>query len=1663
MSYDPAFFNIDPYFDDFKESKKFLRIMFKPGFALQAREVTQLQTILQNQIDRFGQHIFENGSVVLNGQVTENYLRYARIAGLTGFTDARSLIGTVVGSPTTNQAKVIHAEPALNATTVDPYQIIFFEYLQGGTAFAVNNTLEGTVGGAAISFSLSGQGNASAIGDATIVSVNSGVRFIDGYFVYHDAQMIAAHTTTGAAGAKYRDFVNPTTRIGFHANKSFVTSSEDESLNDPAFGYYNYSAPGADRFKIDLGLTQCEFDPVDTATTTNFARSDFMEIVRIVNGETIKKEMYPEYAVLEDTLARRTFDESGNYTVEPFDLNMSYRNIPGGITGATLAAEIGQGKAYVFGYEFETQGTSVLNIPRARTTKTYTSQKSIGGIGPSLLVRPGGSAASLTGVDLHNQQLFFLSGGPTGTTFSSIGTARMRALFPYSTGVYSAYLYDISLTSGYDISDIRTLFVPANANVGGSTGQEAFQVLWGGATGYLLTPNDSGMLFDLPQGERISRIENVDYATQNFFKATVQAAGKINDIVMGSSYKKIALAAPQANISTPTVDLFLLSITGAAVGFTATIPTESKIQLTTTPNMPSGSEVYVFYTTKMSGNQAQYQKRNKQLITETFVDVPGTAQTDPKTGNKFFYIAKGLTAYVDVVSVISITGALQGSDNRQLKSFFTLDTGQRDDYYDWSRLIFNSNAIPSPNGVLQSGGLYGVTGEAGKGYQITVTRFAHNNNSTELGPFTVDSYSCDYKDIPTYISPTTGRSYRLSDVLDFRPVRRPESSIFANASFTGHIVPVPVGAANANSFNYTHYLPRTDKIVLGRDRNFRLVKGIPSLNAAPPNDDADAMTLFNVRVNGFTIDKDDVQIKRAENKRYTMQDIAQLEDRIDAVEYFTNISLLEQQAKSSPILDSDGVEIPKKGILVDGFKGHSVSDVQDPMYSASIDFERGEMRPAFRNRVYRLNNVNIASASNITGTTDGLYTLNYATSAEINQPLATTTLNINPSGVFNYLGFMRSTPSSDFWYDDINPVVVRANTEGENDSWAFGSPLGATTAGILPGHGKGFGTQWNDWESNWSGLSKANLSIPDNFNPSRSIFVNSGGSRLMPPYSTQSVLPNSIVNNIGDLQVRNDILPYARNIQVQLRANNLKPNTGLHLFVDGIKTPIAQGITSDSSGSVSVNFNIQTATLLAGKKNIRLTDSPTDDLLTTTTAADCVFPVEGTWGNYKEGIISTRTVQTKRESVRSNKVVTNVFGKNIQRSGFAKLLGYTDPLSQSFAIDPNIYPSGVFAKKITLFFKNKDSNANMPLTLVLKPIINGYPHPSKYIPLSDVTKIASSLSTSTDASVGVDFEFSSPIYLIPGEYAFALTTPSNNFELYTAQIGAEVIKKTAGETTTRATKQPYARSLFKNQTSSGVQKTDVEDIKFLLHICNFSQTTGTISVRNTGSNYYDQTIDVDAVRYNMPVINPPDTTLRVSESGIIGDSINLNSNTYLTTVKSSLAAGGVFTTLTMNLESANPNVSPLFDIDRASVYCIENLINQPAPLFTGETAASNLHVSETARHISRYISKRVVLEPGMEATNLRVEVLASEPAQTDFKVYARMSPDNGTGLPFDLRQYVEMQPMASYSKTAVGEFQEMAFSLTGQSEFRVFSVKIVMASTDSAIVPIFKNLRISAA
>ena len=377
-------FNVSPYYDDFDESKKFHRVLFRPAFAVQARELTQLQTIMQNQIARFGEHMFKDGSQVIPGEITLlNNLKYIKLASfstssLSGLDDVELTGGTsgVVG-------KVIKTQDATTTTAAT----IFVQYTKTGSdntarTFSDGETLTGTdSSGTSVSAVVGTSGTAlptdsDATGNASAVKVQEGVYFVNGFFVKNSEQILILEAFTDI----------PSYRVGFTITESFVTPEEDDSLKDNATGSSNVNAPGAHRFKIDLTLAKL----TSTATTD----TNFVELMNVEAGSVKTKVIKTDYNLLEDTFARRTFDESGNYVVKNFDIDIRehykdttetqyergiydkntetdlYENLfTEAESKARLAVGFSPGKAYVFGYESESIQTIFKTVEKARDTQ----------------------------------------------------------------------------------------------------------------------------------------------------------------------------------------------------------------------------------------------------------------------------------------------------------------------------------------------------------------------------------------------------------------------------------------------------------------------------------------------------------------------------------------------------------------------------------------------------------------------------------------------------------------------------------------------------------------------------------------------------------------------------------------------------------------------------------------------------------------------------------------------------------------------------------------------------------------------------------------------------------------------------------------------------------------------------------------------------------------------------------------------------------------------------------------------------------------------------------------------------------------------------------------------------------------------------------------------
>ena len=69
--------NVSPYYDDFDDTDNFKKTLFRPGFSIQARELTQLQSVLQDQIEKHGSHIFKEGAMVIPGNASINSQHYS--------------------------------------------------------------------------------------------------------------------------------------------------------------------------------------------------------------------------------------------------------------------------------------------------------------------------------------------------------------------------------------------------------------------------------------------------------------------------------------------------------------------------------------------------------------------------------------------------------------------------------------------------------------------------------------------------------------------------------------------------------------------------------------------------------------------------------------------------------------------------------------------------------------------------------------------------------------------------------------------------------------------------------------------------------------------------------------------------------------------------------------------------------------------------------------------------------------------------------------------------------------------------------------------------------------------------------------------------------------------------------------------------------------------------------------------------------------------------------------------------------------------------------------------------------------------------------------------------------------------------------------------------
>ena len=1118
----------------------------------------------------------------------------------------------------------------------------------------------------------------------------------------------------------------------------------------------------------------------------------------------------------------------------------------------------------------------------------------------------------------------------------------------------------------------------------------------------------------------------------------------------------------------------------------------------------SGDDTYTLYATVQvrdteTATPTPY-RRTKTLTNKLYTNINGSIDrvlTDEE-GQSYFQLPD-----VDIWKIYGITGGTGDANDTNLKGDFIFDNGQRDDRYDYGRLYIKPDKVRK-----YTGDHHDTTPSVT--LNISYDHFSHSGSGL---PFTVNSYDgFDYKDIPLYTIEETGQVVSLSNVLDFRSSRVARDSELPEvdrAFISGGFPKTGIASGDVIYESHEYYLPRIDKIILKKDistddHSFEVIKGIPSLDPQAPSDREDALTLYILSVPPYTYNPFDVNVQYIDNQRYTMSDIGKLDKRISNLEYYSTLSSLESEIEGKNILSYDGSTIAfKKGILVDSFKGCGVADVSHPNYACSIDFENGQLRPSFLHKNIDLSQTSITNAVE---STDGILTLGQDTPVEfVSQVVASRTLKVNPFNLVNWLGTSTIDPPGDNWFDVDYRPIVKINARGENDNWKVcnfeDNSVGTSASDVVDLeylNSKGFGSQWNDWESMWSGIEIVSSNIYDEegrnfidkarvFQPddddlpslqenntntiSKNAFLTSQNkTRLGVRVRT---LPNRLRKVVSGKTVDVTIVPYMRSKILTVNAYGLKPNTTVYPFFDAIdvstycepENGLTGGVlTTNDNGSIeNLLFRIPEGKFLTGEKVFRLTDNSKNNVSSTTTASDVTYHASGISNVRDSGIVSTRPPIVKRQTVTSENIPTDVFNRRNSLNSQTNTL-WVDPLAQTFYVEPNAYPSGLFLHSIDLYFAKKDST--LPITLEIRPTTNGYPHPSVVAPFSQVTKMPSDINVDDISPTSkTTFTFTSPVYLETGEYAIVLSTNSEDYELYSATIGENKIG-----TSDRITSAPYAGSLFYPQNESIAEPDYTTDLMFAINRYAFDSVNGEVVFSNdSGGPVATRRVDCDTFKINAREFIPSGTNMTHTaqfEAGL-AFSASLNENitkgNSVSNKKINKGESNFKITSTLNYASDSA-ITPVIDTKMLDVTCIENSINAFTSSIMDEEKKP-LTDWESGGARARYITRRVTLLEGMGASDLKVFLSVYKPSGSNAKVLMKYS--DGTS-DINTNSYVELEvknDSDNFTSSSAFDFREIEYSLKqedydsiGDGNIKTFVIKVCLFGNDDE-VPAVKDLR----
>lgn len=1425
-------FNVSPYFDDYDEEKNFHRVLFKPSLPVQARELTQLQTILQKQVERFGENILKEGTIIKGGNfVEEAPLPYIKVKD----NDANNNTINVllyeglyaVGSVTGIRALIVKARVGLETQSPD-LNTLFVRYLTtsstGAKTFNASENIEiqqedgtpvNTLTVAESGFNSIGNGYGVRCGDGIIYHKGNFIRFTD------DLTIVSKYSTTPT------DIV-----VGFKTKEEIINSDGDTSLLDNANGFNNFNAPGADRIKLT---------PVLIALTLTEAAEDdnFFALQEYQNGSVIRRKLTTQYNHIEKYIEKRTAESDGNFTVKRFPITVENTKTA---NSDNLACVIGSGIAYVEGKRVEIVDNYSIDFERATDTDTVENQDIVANYGHYIVVENFSGNfdhTTMESVDLKN------SGATT------IGTANVRSVLRETTSRYRIYLFNIQITSGNTFSDVRSL-----------------QSTSGGTGDVVLNSSNNAVITDFSFKKSIysvgkSAIESFDLTGADYNYRTIDETSTIT-VTGGIGTLSITLSGDDTwpytvgqNLNEDEKSEFIVVADGTVSpyspgdvidlsGNNATINVDSSTQITITLDAgisPSTNlDVISYYKAKKTVNAVN----NKSLET---VYIKVDADTHPN-GNTGVY-SLGLP---DVYTVENIwTGNTYSESNEDVTNEFRVFSNQKDTFYNLSYIAKKAT--------------YDIASGSNSKFLIKAKVFRQINADNTF--FTVDSYPVDdtsvtlpenkirTEQIPTY-EDDSGQTIYLRDAIDFRPYVS-NTAAYSTVASTATENPVETVSFGTNDKNfitpnesveitYSYYLGRVDRLIIDEKGEFNIVSGLSSNNPVAPEEPNKCMSLAIITVNPFPSlpvgeanrsnrPEYAVYSTRINNRGYTKKDIENLENRIDNLEKYTLLSILESSAADLSIKDENGLEKFKSAILVDNFDNLSIADSRASEFSAALDTSYKEITPSFRS--YPLD-LKVVSSNNVI-TTSNVSTLAGTSSKLIEQGRATKTRTVTPNS-WRFNGTARINPSS----DSIADVTTAPNF---NFSPSVSNAL----------------VQFSDKVNQILPLQSVSSDVVQN--SSRNL-VTLLGNRAVTARVTSDII-NNVLRDVelggkqneeplGDFVTNINFTPYIKSREIEVSVSGLRPSTKFYFYFDrvDVNASVAEGILSggnvkrneaygtkgyvesDADGNLYAVFRIPEETFFVGTRKLEIFDQANYSDITIATSYS-----SATYNTFNIGRTSTNLTASTRLpdnnfSSALSRGTGNIYGDSQYLLPTTVKNRFFDPLVQTFIIDPDSTDdTHAHINRIDLYFATKSTTNGC--TVQIREVENGYPT-GDLIPFSTVHLTPADISVDADdatSATPVTFEY--PLALKAGlEYAISILPDANDpsYSIWVSRNGEpDVVDNTItfGDTN--------AGTLFSSSNTKAWEGYNDETLKFSVYKSSFSPLAGTLKLTNDDNEFLELT------------------------------------------------------------------------------------------------------------------------------------------------------------------------------------------------------------------------------